>query len=108
TALNSLWLDFCVGNAGDRIGEPAVTVVRIDDGYEPLSIGEGQAAPDGTLSRLDYATILGFIGKLNPKSVAFLPTPQFDESRVLNQTDIVPLKDAALQLPRMQVATIVS
>ncbi len=108
TALNELWLDFCVGNAGDRIGEPAVTVVRIDDGYEPLSIGEEQAAPDGTLSRLDYATILGFIAKLNPKSVAFLPTPNFDESRILNQTDIVPLKDAALQLPRMQVATIVS
>lgn len=107
-ALNDLWLDFCVGNAGDSIEQPAVTVVRIDDSYEPLTLGEEEAAPDATLSRLDYATILGFVAKLNPKSVAFLPTPQFDESRTLNQTDIVPLKDAAMQLPRMQVATIVS
>lgn len=108
TALNEPWLDFCIGNAGDRLGEPAVTVVRIDDGYEPLAIGDEQVNPNAELSRLDYATILGFVAKLNPKSVAFLPTPRFDESLVLNQTDIVPLKDAALQLPRMQVATIVS
>jgi len=108
TALNDLWLDFCIGNAGDRLGEPAVTVVRIDDGYEPLTIGDEKTNTTSELSRLDYATILGFVAKLNPKSVTFLPTPHFDESHVLNQTDIVPLKDAALQLPRMQVATIVS
>ncbi|MEM9017280.1 MAG: hypothetical protein AAGC68_09715, partial [Verrucomicrobiota bacterium] len=76
---------------------------------EPLSIGEdAQASGDGKLSRLDFATILGFIGKLNPKTVAFLPTPTFDESLVLNQTDIVPLKDAAMGLPRLTVASTVS
>ncbi len=100
-SLDKTWLEFCIGNAGDRIANPAVTVIRITDDYEPLSIGEEQpAASDGKLSRLDFATILGFVGKLNPRSVAFLPTPSFDESLVLNQTDIVPLKDAAMQLPR--------
>ncbi|MDF1825084.1 MAG: hypothetical protein P1U68_10610 [Verrucomicrobiales bacterium] len=107
--LSDLWLEFCIGNAGDKLTDPAVTVVRINDSYEPLTLGEDNpSAADGKLSRLDYATILGFIGKLNPKSVAFLPTPDFDESLVLNQTDIVPLKDAAMQLPRITVAANVS
>lgn len=106
---SDFWLEFCVGNSGDKISDPAITIVRINDSYEPLTLGEeNPAAKDGKLSRLDYATILGFIGKLNPKSVAFLPTPTFDESLVLNQTDIVPLKDAALQLPRFTVAANVS
>jgi len=111
--LNDFWLEFCVGNAGERIRDPSVTVVRIHDDYEPLTIGEGDtpAAPEGAppeLSRLDYATMLGFAGKLGPRSVAFLPSPVFDENRVLNQTDIVPLKDAALQLPRMTLGSIVT
>ncbi|MEX2580852.1 MAG: hypothetical protein WD342_17465 [Verrucomicrobiales bacterium] len=106
--LNDFWREFCVGNAGDRIGDPAVTVVRINDDYEPLSIGEDKPSDQADLTRLDYATILGFVAKLDPKSVAFLPTPSFDESRVLNKTDIVPLKGAAMQLPRLQVATVVS
>jgi len=105
--LNDFWLEFCVGNAGDQMHDPAVTVVRIDEGYEPLSIGE-EGGGSGELSRLDYATILGFIGKLEPKALAFLPTPTFDENRVLNQTDIVPLQDAALKLPRFTSATTVS
>lgn len=108
-SLSDFWLEFCIGNAGDKLADPAVTVVRINDSYEPLTLGEDNpSASDGKLSRLDYATILGFIGKLNPKSVAFLPTPAFDESLVLNQTDIVPLKDAAMQLPRITVAANVS
>ena len=86
-SLDKNWLEFCIGNAGDSIANPAVTVIRITDDYEPLSIGEDQpAAADGKLSRLDFATILGFVGKLDPKSVAFLPPPAFDESLVLNQT----------------------
>lgn len=105
--LNDFWLEFCVGNAGDQFQNPAVTVVRIDEGYEPLSIGE-DGGNSGELSRLDYATILGFIGKLEPKALAFLPTPTFDENHVLNQTDIVPLQDAALKLPRFTSATTVS
>lgn len=108
-SLSDFWLEFCVGNTGDILSSPAVTIVRINDSYEPLTLGEeNPAAAEGKLSRLDYATILGFIGKLNPKSVAFLPTPTFDESLVLNQTDIVPLKDAAMQLPRLTVAANVS
>ncbi len=108
-SLSDFWLEFCIGNSGDKISDPAVTIVRINDSYEPLTLGEeNPAASEGKLSRLDYATILGFIAKLDPKSVAFLPTPSFDESLVLNQTDIVPLKDAAMQLPRLTVAANVS
>ncbi len=108
-SLNQFWLEFCVGNTGDKIAEPSVTIVRINDDYEPLTIGQDTpAADDGRLSRLDFATILGFIAKMNPKTVAFLPTPTFDESLVLNQTDIVPLKDAAMQLPRIITAANVS
>lgn len=107
--LENFWLEFCVANGGDQFADPAVTVVRIDDGYEPLSIGpDSPAAADGRLSRLDFATILGFIGKLEPRSVAFLPTPTFDENLTLNKTDIVPLKDAAMQLPRLVLAANVS
>jgi len=109
TKLNDFWLEFCVGNSGDAIKNPAISLIRIDDGYEPLRIGEDDTvANDGRLSRLDFATILGFVGKMNPRSVAFLPTPTFDENLVLNQTDIVPLKDAAMQLPRITVATTIS
>jgi hypothetical protein len=107
--LNDFWLEFCIGNAGDKLKEPAISIVRIDDGYEPLKIGEDDTAVnDGKLSRLDFATILGFVGKMNPRSVVFLPTPTFDEKLVLNQTDIVPLKDAAMQLPKFIVATTIS
>lgn len=107
--LDRTWLDFCVGNAGDRIKDPALTVIRIDDGYEPLRIGgEGNVPSDGTLSRLDYATILAFVAKFEPRSVAFLPTPTFDENLVLNKTDIAPLKDAAMKLPKLLVASTVS
>ncbi|MEM1444303.1 MAG: hypothetical protein AAGF67_18290 [Verrucomicrobiota bacterium] len=108
-SLSNFWLEFCVSNAGDQIGDASVTIVRINDSYEPLTLGdEDPGASDGKLTRLDYATILGFIAKLNPKSVAFLPTPTFDESLVLNQTDIVPLKDAAMQLPKINTAANVS
>lgn len=108
-ALNDLWLEFCVGNSGDKIQKPSLSVVRINDGYEPLNIGEDKKKGDNPrLSRLDFATILGFAAKMNPKAVSFLPTPTFNEENVLNKTDIVPLKDAAMQLPRFAVATTVS
>ena len=107
--LDRTWLDFCVGNAGSRIKDPALTVIRIDDGYEPLRIGGDENVPnDGTLSRLDYATILAFVAKFQPRSVAFLPTPTFDENIILNKTDIAPLKDAAMKLPKLIVASTVS
>jgi hypothetical protein len=107
--LDRTWLDFCVGNAGSRIKDPALTVIRIDDGYEPLRIGGDENVPnDGTLSRLDYATILAFVAKFQPRSVAFLPTPTFDENIILNKTDIAPLKEAAMKLPKLVVASTVS
>lgn len=107
--LNDFWLEFCAGNAGDRLKNPAISLIRIDDGYEPLRVGVDESVPDdGKLSRLDFATILGFVAKLNPRSVVFLPTPSFDESLVLNQTDVVPLKDAAMQLPKLTVASTIS
>ena len=108
-SLNDLWLEFCVGNSGDKIQKPSISVVRINDGYEPLNIG-GDKSQGGNprLSRLDFATILKFVADMNPKAVSFLPTPTFNEENVLNKTDIVPLKDAAMQLPRFPVATAVS
>lgn len=107
--LNELWLEFCVGNSGDKIQKPSLTVVRINDSFEPLNIGGDKKTSDNPrLTRLDFATILGFVAKMNPKAVSFLPTPAFDEENVLNKTDIVPLKDAAMQLPRFAVATTVS
>ena len=107
--LNDFWLEFCAGNAGDRLKNPAISLIRIDDGYEPLRVGVDETVPDdGKLSRLDFATILGFVAKLNPRSVVFLPTPAFDETLVLNQTDVVPLKDAAMQLPKLTVASTIS
>ncbi len=107
--LDQFWLDFCVANSGERIQPPAVTVVEIDDGYEPLRIGEDANRPnDGTLSRLDYATILALTAKFQPRSVVFLPTPVFDENLTLNKTDIAPLKDAAMKLPRILTATTIS
>lgn len=109
TGLDQTWLEFCIGNAGGKLKHPAVTIVRIDDGYEPLRIGGDENLPnDGTLSRLDYATILAFVSKFQPRSVAFLPTPSFDENLTLNKTDIAPLKDAAMKLPKLVVASTVS
>ncbi|MEM7699791.1 MAG: hypothetical protein AAF236_15460 [Verrucomicrobiota bacterium] len=110
SGLDEDWLDFCIGNSGGRFNAPAVTLVRITDEFEPLTIGDEDVVPSGgqQLSRLDYATILGFVGKLNPKSVAFAPTPIFDEARALNQTDIFPLRDAAMKLPRLTVAAAVA
>ncbi len=109
TGLDQTWLEFCIGNAGGKLKQPAVTIVRIDDGYEPLRIGGDENLPnDGTLSRLDYATILAFVSKFQPRSVAFLPTPTFDENLTLNKTDIAPLKDAAMKLPKLVVASTVS
>jgi hypothetical protein len=107
--LDQTWLEFCIGNAGSKLKAPAVTVVRIDDSYEPLRIGGDETlSNDGSLSRLDYATILAFVAKFQPRSVAFLPTPSFDETLTLNKTDIAPLKDAAMQLPKLVVASAVS
>lgn len=114
--LDDLWLEFCVGNSGGRVTQPAVTLIRIDDDYEPIPFGTDAPAAtspeDGSppqLSRLDFATILAFVGKLDPKSVSFLPTPSFEgKENSLDQSNAPPLKDAALQLPRMTLATVIT
>ena len=33
--LNQFWLEFCVGNSGNKLSDPAITVIRINDDYEP-------------------------------------------------------------------------
>ncbi|MGY8643042.1 MAG: hypothetical protein ACKVJU_18340 [Verrucomicrobiales bacterium] len=110
---NDWWLELCVANSRDKISDPAVTFIRITDDYKPLDLGlndDPNADPDATkkLTRLDYATILGALEKLNPKSIAFEPVPEFDKDSMFNQTDIEPLKDAALPLPRMTLGAVVS
>ncbi|MDF1815444.1 MAG: hypothetical protein P1V20_24805 [Verrucomicrobiales bacterium] len=108
--LDRFWIDFCIGNAGNKIGEPSISMVRIPDDYEPVPVGAENTNPqdEKSLTRLDYAAFLYAIGKMNPKAVSFLPTPVFGAKSVLNETTIYPLKDAALQLPRMTLGAIVS
>lgn len=108
--LDRFWVDFCIGNAGNRVGDPSITMVRIPDDYESVSVGLGENATgeNQELTRLDFGTFLFAIGKMSPKAVSFLPTPQFAEKSVLNQTSLYPLKDSVLQLPRMTLGTLVS
>ena len=109
--LDRFWVDFCIGNSRDKIADPSVTMVRITEEYEPVSLalnGEAVTSGEKNLTRLDYAAILYAIGKLQPKAVSFIPAPVFSSDSVLNQTDIYPLKDAALQLPKMTLGTVVS
>ena len=109
--LDRFWVDFCIGNAKEKVGDPAITMVRITEEYEPVPVDEtlpqSGNAP-GSLTRLDYAAILYAVGKMNPKSVSFMPSPVFEAKSVLNATTIYPLKDAALQLPEMALGTVVS
>jgi hypothetical protein len=98
SALDRWWLEFCVANARDRISEPAVTLVAIDDEYRP-AIGE-------TLSHADYAAAFGFVGKFEPKSIAFEPNPVFDENLPINQPTLELLKEAVLPLPRLTLGVV--
>lgn len=107
--LDRFWMEFCIGNAGNKVGQPSISMVRIPDDYEPVPVGtETSTAEDKSLTRLDYAAFLYAIAKMNPKAVSFLPAPVFATKSVLNETTIYPLKDAALQLPRMTLGTVVS
>ncbi len=110
--LNDFWLEFCVGNSRDKISDPAVTFIRINDEYEPQDLGLGAptADPDApkNLTQLDYAVTLGFLEKLNPKSIALVPTPEFDASLMVNQTAIEPLREAASKVPRMTLGSVVA
>ncbi|MCB1087945.1 MAG: hypothetical protein KDM63_12920 [Verrucomicrobiae bacterium] len=96
--LDRSWLEFCVANARDKISDPQVTLVTVDDDYKP-AIGE-------TLSQADYAAVFGFVGKFQPKAVAFEPNPVFDESQPINQTTLELLKEASLPLPRLTLGAV--
>jgi len=98
-SLNHWWLDFCVGNAAEKIDDPSVTFVRIDEDYVPV-FGED-------FTRADYAAILGFVSRLEPQSVAFEPSLEFDETILINQDALAPLKAAALTLPELTLGTVV-
>lgn len=95
--LNDAWREFCVSNAADQIGEPAVSFVRINDEYEP-AIGD-------SFTQADYATILRFVENFEPESVAFEPNPVFDPNEPINQT-LELLKEAALPLPAMTLGAV--
>lgn len=96
--LNRWWLEFCIANSRDKIADPAVTLVTIDDEYKP-AIGE-------SLSQADFAAVFGFVGKFSPKAVAFEPNPVFDESLAINQTTLELLKEATLPLPRVTLGAV--
>jgi hypothetical protein len=96
--LDQWWLEFCIANARDKIADPAVTLVTINDDYKP-AIGE-------TLSQADYAAVFGFVGKFEPKAVAFEPNPVFDETQPINQTTFELLKEAVLPLPRVTLGAV--
>lgn len=77
-ALDRGWLNFCIANSPDLITDGAVTLVRIDDTYEP-------ALPSDNLTRLDYAVILANIEKFKPESVAIALPLQWPEPNIINQ-----------------------
>ncbi|MCB1231505.1 MAG: CHASE2 domain-containing protein [Verrucomicrobiae bacterium] len=95
--LNDAWREFCVANAAGKIGDPAVTLVRINDEYEP-AIGD-------SFTQADYATILRFVENFEPKTVAFEPNPVFDPAEPINQTFEL-LKEAALPLPSLTLGAV--
>ncbi len=95
--LNEAWREFCVANAPEKISEPAVSLVRINDEYEP-AIGD-------SFTQADYATILRFVENFDPKTVAFEPTPEFDPNEPINQT-LELLKEAALPLPPLTLGAV--
>ena len=96
--LGNAWREFCVGNSRDRISDPAVSLVRINDEYEP-AIGK-------SLTQADYAAILRFVSGFDPKAVAFEPNPEFDPNEPINQTTLELLKEAALTLPPLTLGAV--
>jgi hypothetical protein len=96
--LSDAWREFCVANSPDKIGKPAVSLVRINDEYQP-AIGK-------SLSQADYAAILGFVEGFDPKSVAFEPNPVFDPAEPINQTTLELLKEVALILPPLTLGAV--
>ncbi len=105
-ALNEFWLGFSLAATGADVHASAVTTIRINEDYEPLALQGDQPANQPTeLTRLDYATILQFLSHLQPAAVGFVPSPVFSEADVFNQTDITPLREVAMRLPKMTAGT---
>ncbi len=101
-ALNEFWLGFSLAATGQDPKAAAVTTIRINEDYEPLALGaDEQTSQSSTLTRLDYATILQFLSHLQPAAVGVVPSPVFPETDVFNQTDITPLREVAMRLPKM-------
>lgn len=96
--LGDAWREFCVANSRDRISDAEVSLVRINDEYEP-AIGN-------SLSQADYAAILRFVSQFDPKTVAFEPNPVFDPNEPINQTTLELLKEAALTLPELTLGAV--
>ena len=69
-SVNDWWLEFCVGNARDKIHDPSVTFVGIGDDYEPVLDSD-------ELSRLDYVVLLGNIEHFKPRAVSVAPVIAF-------------------------------
>lgn len=96
--LGEAWREFCVANSRDRISDSEVTLVRINDEYEP-AIGN-------SLSQADYAAILRFVSDFDPTNVGFEPNPVFDPNEPINQTTLELLKEAALTLPPLVLGAV--
>ena len=94
--INERWLEFCVGNARDKINDPAVTFVSIGDDYEPVLEGD-------QLSRLDYAVLLGNVEHFKPRAVAVAPPISFKDENIINQGA---LKKQVLKMPRLTLGSI--
>ncbi len=91
-SVNQVWLKFCVGNAREKISEPAVTLARITENHEPL-------LPDTTeLTQLDFATLLGALSRFEPTSVSVAPVLAWEGQDVFGQPG---LKLNSLTLPKL-------
>ncbi len=95
--LDRVWLEFCIANTTDRLADGAVTLVRIDDSYEP-------ALPSDDLTRLDYAVILANIEKFKPQSVSIVPPLQWPKPNIINQKA---LKTQCLKMPPLVLGSVV-
>jgi len=96
-SLDRVWLEFCIANTSDRLTDGSVTLVRIDDTYEP-------ALPSDELTRLDYAVILANIEKFKPQSVAIAPSLQWPETNIINQKA---LKTQCSKMPLLTLGAVV-
>ena len=94
--VNDWWLEFCIGNARDKISDASVTLVSVGDDYDPVLEGDA-------LSRLDYVVLLGNIEHFKPRAVSVAPIVAFGKANVLNQGA---LKKQVLKMPRLTLGSL--